>query len=99
MIDTQTILDHSQGSDQVAKGDSPSQEASANRPLITPRMLLARESQASSIIRKVGSIIKAIQEMSKATVRVLMRVEDIPHACALADAKVLEIQGDLAKIS
>ncbi|KAJ7519590.1 hypothetical protein O6H91_20G045200 [Diphasiastrum complanatum] len=54
--------------------------------------LLVAAPQAGSLIGKQGSTIKSIQDTSSTTVRVLP-AEDVP-LCALADDRVVEIQGE-----
>ncbi|KAF3789002.1 Flowering locus K-like proteiny domain [Nymphaea thermarum] len=59
--------------------------------MISTRLLVAA-TQAGSLIGKQGATIKSIQEASNCTVRVL-GTEDLP-VCALADDRVVEIQGE-----
>nr|ABR16694.1 unknown [Picea sitchensis] len=78
-----------EGIDEVGR----TQQA-AGGPTIT-RLLLAGI-QSGSLIGKQGATIKSIQENSGVAAKVVGS-EDIPY-CALADDKVLEIQGEPANV-
>ncbi|KAJ7535355.1 hypothetical protein O6H91_12G029500 [Diphasiastrum complanatum] len=63
--------------------------------VISSRLLVAA-TQAGSLIGKHGATIKSIQDASSTTVRVLP-AEDVP-LCALADDRVVEIQGEAQNV-
>eukprot|EP01018_Ginkgo_biloba_P016426 Gb_28050 [translate_table: standard] len=77
-----------------AEGDNAN--GSGAFPALVSTHLLVAATQAGSLIGRQGSTIKSIQDASGAVVRVLP-IEDLP-ICALADDRVVEIQGEKPKV-
>ncbi|GLJ12241.1 hypothetical protein SUGI_0187190 [Cryptomeria japonica] len=79
---------------QEAEGDSANAQAASSAAILT--RLLVASSQAGSLIGKQGSQIKSIQDGSGANVRVIP-ADDLSF-CALPDDRIVEIQGEAAKV-
>ncbi|KAL3680274.1 hypothetical protein R1sor_023230 [Riccia sorocarpa] len=85
---------------RVIEGSDPEGEDGHSEPragggTIASRLLVAA-TQAGSLIGRQGATIKSIQDASGATVRVLPP-EELP-LCALADDRVVEIQGEARNV-
>ncbi|KAF6149352.1 hypothetical protein GIB67_016890 [Kingdonia uniflora] len=76
--------------------DDGSGSSAAGIPICSIRLLVA-SSQAINLIGKQGSQIKAIQEGTGASVRVLSGVDEVPFY-ATSDERIIEIQGDGQKV-